>query len=91
MLRLPRRWAPLRAGFGGVEGQDDPSGTAIRRLSEIAERLRPRRTDLLETHDLFLTGAAVADVLSAVDSPRVGALWDLVNPWRAGEISSADS
>jgi len=32
MLRLPRRWgAPSCGVFGGVEGQDDPSGTAIRR------------------------------------------------------------
>jgi sugar phosphate isomerase/epimerase len=40
---------------------------------------------LLETHDAFQTGRAVADVLSRVRAAAVGALWDVVNPWRAGE------
>ncbi|SEL86625.1 sugar phosphate isomerase/epimerase family protein [Nonomuraea pusilla] len=78
--------APFVRVFGGVEGQDDPAGAAVRRLSEVADRLPGNGVDvLLETHDVFLTGEAVAGVLAAVGSPRVGALWDVVNPWRAGE------
>ncbi|MGW0480547.1 sugar phosphate isomerase/epimerase family protein [Nonomuraea sp. NPDC003214] len=72
--------------FGGVEGQADPAPAATERLAEVAARLPGNGVDvLLETHDVFLTGQAVAAVLSGVGSERVGALWDVVNPWRAGE------
>ncbi|MGN6326795.1 sugar phosphate isomerase/epimerase family protein [Pseudolysinimonas sp.] len=39
----------------------------------------------LETHDARPTGAAVARVLERVDSPRVGAVWDIAHPRAAGE------
>jgi sugar phosphate isomerase/epimerase len=39
----------------------------------------------LETHDSHPTGALVADVLGRVSSPVVGAVWDLMHPWRVGE------
>jgi sugar phosphate isomerase/epimerase len=42
-------------------------------------------TVLLETHDALLDGRAVASVLEAAATPTAGALWDVVNPWRAGE------
>lgn len=42
---------------------------------------------LLETHDSFLTGELVASTLEGVSSPAAGAVWDVVNPWRAGEAT----
>ncbi|MER6176416.1 sugar phosphate isomerase/epimerase family protein [Streptosporangium sp. NPDC001681] len=81
--------SPYVRVFGGVEGQDDPATTATRRLAEVADRLPDNGVDvLLETHDVFLTGEAIAGVLAGVGSPRVGALWDVVNPWRAGETAA---
>ncbi|GAA5037778.1 sugar phosphate isomerase/epimerase [Thermocatellispora tengchongensis] len=78
--------SPYVRVFGGVEGQADPVAVATARLAEVADRLPDNGvTVLLETHDVFLTGEAVAAVLAGVGSPRVGALWDMVNPWRAGE------
>ncbi|GAA2396220.1 sugar phosphate isomerase/epimerase [Nonomuraea africana] len=78
--------APFVRVFGGVEGQPDPATAATRRLAEVAERLPDNGVRVvLETHDVFLTGTAIAGVLDGVGSPRIGALWDLVNPWRAGE------
>ncbi|WP_375432564.1 sugar phosphate isomerase/epimerase family protein [uncultured Friedmanniella sp.] len=38
----------------------------------------------LETHDSHPTGALIAEILGRVQSP-VGAIWDLVHPWRVGE------
>ncbi|MGV9595406.1 sugar phosphate isomerase/epimerase family protein [Streptosporangium sandarakinum] len=82
--------SPYVRVFGGVEGQDDPAASATRRLAEVADRLPDNGVDvLLETHDVFLTGEAIAGVLAGVGSPRVGALWDVVNPWRAGETAAA--
>ncbi|MBZ6142260.1 sugar phosphate isomerase/epimerase [Streptomyces olivaceus] len=87
-LRLAARLgAPAVRVFGG--GAERPEGRrerAVRRLAEAAPlAARSGVALLLETHDEFLTGAAVAGVLAAVGSPAVGAVWDAVNPWRAGE------
>lgn len=38
----------------------------------------------LETHDSHPTGALIAEILGRVEAP-VGAIWDLVHPWRVGE------
>ncbi|RLL66859.1 sugar phosphate isomerase/epimerase [Streptomyces sp. Z26] len=87
-LRLAARLrAPYVRVFGG--DADHPRGRrdrAVRRLAAAAPAAEAAGVGLaLETHDAFLTGAAVADVLEAVGSPAVGAVWDAVNPWRAGE------
>ncbi len=39
----------------------------------------------LETHDAFSAAGAVAAVLAAVPSPRVGAVWDLLHTHRMGD------
>ncbi|MEU2081448.1 sugar phosphate isomerase/epimerase family protein [Streptomyces albus] len=68
---------------------DDAAGSdaaAVRRLAEaarIADGLGVRV--LLETHDSHARGADVARVLSAVDHPAAGALWDVLHTWRGGE------
>ncbi|WP_432973744.1 sugar phosphate isomerase/epimerase family protein [Dactylosporangium sp. CA-233914] len=73
--------APFVRVFGG--GAHAP---AVDRLGTVAARIAGSPvTVLLETHDSFLTGAAVAAICAEVASPQVGALWDVVNPWRAGE------
>ncbi|GAA0703826.1 sugar phosphate isomerase/epimerase [Streptomyces malaysiensis subsp. malaysiensis] len=87
-LRLAARLgAPSVRVFGG--GADQPEGRrdrAVRCLSRAAPLAARLGVDvLLETHDEFLTGERVADVIEAVGSPAVGSVWDAVNPWRAGE------
>ncbi|MFH9750780.1 sugar phosphate isomerase/epimerase [Streptomyces griseus] len=73
--------------FGG--GADRPAGRherAVRHLAQAAPIAEAAGVGIaLETHDVFLTGAEVARVLKDVGSPAVGAVWDAVNPWRAGE------
>ncbi|RII15952.1 fructoselysine 3-epimerase [Streptomyces sp. YIM 130001] len=79
--------APAVRVFGG--GADRPDGRrdrAIRALASVTGLAGQLGVDvLLETHDEFLTGAQIADVLEAVGAPEAGAVWDAVNPWRAGE------
>jgi sugar phosphate isomerase/epimerase len=77
--------APFVRVFGAVDGQEDAPKYAVERLGALAGQLDGAVSVLLETHDALLTGAVVGDVLGQVDSPRIGALWDFVNPWRAGE------
>ncbi len=42
----------------------------------------------LETHDAYSSAQRVANVLHAVDSPAVGALWDSHHPYRVGETAA---
>ncbi|MFD6096046.1 sugar phosphate isomerase/epimerase family protein [Nocardiopsis flavescens] len=73
--------------FGGGSGHPrELREQAVRTLAGAAAAAEEAGVGIaLETHDSFLGGAAVADVLGAVGSPAVGAVWDAVNPWRAGE------
>lgn len=72
--------------FGGVEGVAESRDVAASRLADAARRVNGTDvTVVIETHDVFLTGAAVADILERADARGTGALWDVVNPWRAGE------
>lgn len=80
--------APAVRVFGGETGEppDDELRRAVRTLADAAPYAEDLGVSiLLETHDAFLTGDRVARVLEAVDSPAIGAVWDVVNPWRAGE------
>ncbi|MBO0870240.1 MAG: sugar phosphate isomerase/epimerase, partial [Micromonosporaceae bacterium] len=77
--------APLVRVFGAVEGQTDAPQRAAQRLAAIGARLDGPVSVVLETHDALLTGAIVGRVLAEAGSARVGALWDCINPWRAGE------
>lgn len=82
--------APFVRVFGAPEGQaDDAPRRAVERLTAIGERLDGPVSVVLETHDALLTGAIVGSILARVGSPRIGALWDCINPWRAGELPSA--
>ncbi len=90
-----------RLGTGAVRvfpGADAEPGTAehaereqamVRRLRAAAERL-PDGVELwLETHDSHRTGVEIARVLSAVDHPRVRAIWDIAHPPKSGEVWAA--
>lgn len=77
--------------FGGDPADAGVGDRAVGRLRDAAEAAKSYGVPiLLETHDAFPTGRSVASVLERVASPSVGALWDVVNPWRAGE-SYADT
>lgn len=74
--------------FGGFDPRPDPVPVAAARLRQVADRIAGGPvTVLLETHDVFCAARAVASVLRQVDAPEVGALWDVVNPWRSGETA----
>ncbi|WP_412538296.1 sugar phosphate isomerase/epimerase family protein [Longispora sp. K20-0274] len=67
----------LFPGSGPVAAIVDRLGTAVELTKGSGVRL------LVETHDDFLTGASLAPILAAV--PGVGAIWDALHTWRAGE------
>ena len=77
------------AGAGDTPAED-ADVIAARRLAAAA----PRAADLgvrllLETHDSHSRGVDVARVLGLVGHRSVGALWDVMHPWRSGEDPSA--
>jgi sugar phosphate isomerase/epimerase len=81
--------APILRVFGGPHGEGGQVA-AVRRvaeaLGELAEPARAAGVRLaLETHDAFSAGALVGEVLRQVDHPYVGACWDWLHPFRAGE------
>ncbi|WP_330238827.1 sugar phosphate isomerase/epimerase family protein [Streptomyces sp. NBC_00525] len=80
--------APYVRVFPGGGDQDPEAADAIaaRRLGAAA----PYAADLgvrilLETHDSHRAGADVARVAGAVGHGSVGALWDVMHTWLAGE------
>jgi len=83
--------APFVRVFGGdLKREGRPTGSVpalIENLKKAGEEAAAYGvTVLLETHDAFISGQAVAQVLSEVCHPHVGALWDLHHPYRfAGE------
>ncbi|MER5894167.1 sugar phosphate isomerase/epimerase family protein [Streptomyces sp. NPDC001876] len=74
--------------FPGGGGQDpaEADATAARRLGAAA----PHAADmgvriLLETHDSHRAGADVARVVGTVGHGQIGAIWDIMHTWLAGE------
>jgi len=82
-----RLGAPFIRVFGGAEEDaDGRRDRALDRLGAAAELAGEIGVDVaLETHDLFPTGSDVADLLTTVGSTHLGAVWDALHPWRAGE------
>ena len=79
-----------------VEDRDVVDARMIRRLAAIADAA----TDLgvrpvLETHDSHPRGEDIARVLGALDRTKpghpVGAIWDVLHPFRVGETPSRTS
>ncbi len=67
----------------GKQEEIDRVSTALRQVAEQAEQAHV--TVVLETHDAFSSARHVAQVLQAVNSPAVAALWDSHHPYRVGE------
>ncbi|MFF2325613.1 MULTISPECIES: sugar phosphate isomerase/epimerase family protein [unclassified Streptomyces] len=75
---------------GGDQDPDVADAQAARRLAAAA----PHAADLdvrilLETHDSHRAGAAVARVVGTVGHRQIGALWDIMHTWLAGEEPAA--
>ncbi|MEU6012480.1 sugar phosphate isomerase/epimerase family protein [Streptomyces sp. NPDC047515] len=70
-------------------GDQDPAAadaTAARRLGAVAAHAADRGVRiLLETHDSHRAGADVARIVGTVGHRQVGALWDIMHTWLAGE------
>jgi len=82
--------APYLRVFGGEvpagESRESCLARAAGKLAQLGKRAAPRgKRVLVETHDSFSTGAAVAALLEAAGSDGIGALWDLHHPYRTGE------
>ncbi len=81
--------APLLRVYGGrFEGQSLQDAEAqvadtLRQLAPEAARVGVRLG--LETHDVFASAETTARVLSWVNHPSVGAIWDWLNCWLLGE------
>ena len=68
-----------------LESREEVDARAARRLSAVSDYAESCGVlPALETHDSHPTGRQVAAVLNRVDGP-VGAIWDLMHPWRVGE------
>lgn len=71
-------------------GGDHPS-THLQRAAETLSRIAARTNGsgvrlLVETHDAFLRGDDLRRLLEMAQAgPAVGAIWDALHPWRAGE------
>ncbi|HEY4020295.1 MAG TPA: sugar phosphate isomerase/epimerase family protein [Pseudonocardiaceae bacterium] len=80
-------------GAGGVrvfpaagESTQTADERMIRRLTAVADAFGSADVRLLlETHDSHRGGADIARVLARVDHPAVGAIWDILHTWLAGE------
>jgi sugar phosphate isomerase/epimerase len=68
-----------------LEPREEVDSRAARRLNAVAEYASECEVVVgLETHDSHPTGQQIAAILAQVDGP-VGAIWDLMHPWRVGE------
>ncbi|MEU9622739.1 sugar phosphate isomerase/epimerase family protein [Streptomyces sp. NPDC048155] len=78
--------------FPGGGGQDPAAAdaTAARRLAAAAAHAAGLGVRiLLETHDSHRAGADVARVVGTVGHGQIGALWDIMHTWLAGEDPAA--
>jgi sugar phosphate isomerase/epimerase len=68
-----------------LEPREEVDARAAHRLNAVAEYASECEVVIgLETHDSHPTGQQIAGILAQVDGP-VGAIWDLMHPWRVGE------
>ncbi|MFE2294799.1 sugar phosphate isomerase/epimerase family protein [Streptomyces sp. NPDC059452] len=71
---------------GGDQDPADADATAARRLGAAAPGAADMGVSiLLETHDTHRAGADVARIVGTVGHPRIGAVWDVLHTWLAGE------
>jgi sugar phosphate isomerase/epimerase len=90
-LDLAAEWeSPLVRVFGGElpagQAPDAALDAMARPLATVVPDAERRGIAIgVETHDAFSSARAVASLLSRVDSPAVGALWDVLHTCRMGE------
>jgi sugar phosphate isomerase/epimerase len=91
-LELASDWeAPVIRVFGGALAEHGPARQdGIAAAARVLETVAPVAERLgvgigVETHDSFSASATVAELLSLIDSPLVGAVWDSHHPHRMGE------
>lgn len=72
-----------RAGSTPPAAANLRAARRLRRLADTASGLGV--TVLVETHDSHRASAALAALLDAAPHPSVGALWDVLHTWLAGE------
>ena len=61
---------------------------AVATLEPLVQRGRELGVAIaLETHDAFSSSAVVAQILKHIQDPKLGALWDLLHPYRMGETA----
>ncbi|MFJ1752808.1 sugar phosphate isomerase/epimerase family protein [Kitasatospora sp. NPDC088134] len=83
--------APYVRVFPRAEAEAAGGARAARRLLGVAEAAGALGVRVLvETHDSHRSGAALAGLLDGVPDAPVGALWDVLHTWLAGE-SPAES
>jgi sugar phosphate isomerase/epimerase len=82
--------APVRSAPNGtrpelLEPESDVTARAVRRLDAVAHLSEDLGVHAaLETHDSHPRAADIVPILDQVSGP-VGAIWDLMHPWRTGE------
>lgn len=82
--------APMVRTFGGDVAEGQTLDQSIAWVTEGILAATDTAADheiviLLETHDAFCRGEEVAYALESIDSPWVGAVWDVHHPFRKGE------
>jgi sugar phosphate isomerase/epimerase len=94
-LELASEWeAPVVRVFGGALAEGGPARRdGLKAAARVLEEAAPVASGLgvtigVETHDSFSASATVAELLSMVDSPVIGAVWDSHHPHRMGEHPS---
>jgi len=83
---------PIVRVFGGSLSTDIPHeeafAKAVKSLCAFGDAAQENGVRIvLETHDSFSTGKAVAELIAAADHPAVASLWDLHHPYRLGETA----
>ncbi|MFG3406722.1 sugar phosphate isomerase/epimerase family protein [Streptomyces sp. NPDC048142] len=75
---------------GGDQDRAEADAAAARRLGAVAPAAADMGVSiLLETHDSHRAGLDAARVLARVGHPRIGAVWDVLHTWLAGEKPAA--
>ena len=92
LLVLASEWgAPLvRVFAGSFDGGPLEKEEAINAAGRVLRRAIPHAEQLgvqigVETHDAFSASKDLAELLALIPSSWVGAVWDVLHPYRAGE------
>ena len=91
-IDLAVEWeAPVVRIFGGVHPQGVPAETVYDYVAESIAEAIPHAVQAgvllaIETHDDFRSSRAVEAIFQRVPSPALRCVWDILHPYRAGEV-----